>query len=66
MLINKIGNIYDKLFGYSVSIIKYLVYCILFLSNKHKNKIEPVGKALIDYFILNRLGKFDRNKTINN
>ena len=62
LLINKIGNIYDKLFGYSVSIIKYLVYCILFLSNKHKNKIEPVGKALIDYFILNRLGKFDRNQ----
>ena len=54
LLINKIGNIFDKLFGYFVSMIKYIII-VFFFGDKHKHKIEPVGKALVDYFIFNRL-----------
>lgn len=60
LLINKIGSHLDKFLGYSVSIIKYILYCFLFYIPKHRRKIRPVGKAIIDFFILNRLGEYDR------
>jgi len=61
LLIKKIGTFFDKFFGYSISIIKWFIYLILFLNPKHRVKIIPVGKAIFDFF-LNRLGSFDRDK----
>ena len=61
LLINKIGNFYDKFFGYSVSIIKFLLYLIFSFQEKHRKKIIPVFFALIHFF-QNKLGNFDRSK----
>lgn len=61
LLIKKIGTFYDKLFGYSVSIIKWFIYLILFINPKHRIKISPVGKAILDFF-LGKLGNFDRKR----
>ena len=60
LLIKKIGSLSDKLFGYSISLAKYLLYCFLFFDPKHRRKIRPVGQAIIDFFIFNRFGKYDR------
>ena len=61
LLIRKIGTFFDKLFGYSISVVKWFIYLILFLHPRHRIKIIPVGKAIIDFF-LNNLGEFDRQK----
>ena len=60
LLIKKIGNFYDKFFGYSVSILKFLLYLIFSFQEKHRRKIIPVLFAIIHFF-QNKLGKFDRS-----
>jgi GT2 family glycosyltransferase len=60
LLIKKIGSLSDKFFGYTVSILKFSIYCFLFFLPKHKIKIQPVGKAIIDFFIFKRFGEYDR------
>lgn len=60
LLIKKIGTLFDKLLGYSTCIIKYSFYILLFFNSKHRRKIKPVGKAIVDFFIFNRLGDYDR------
>lgn len=67
LLIKKIGSALDKFFGYTISIIKFIAYCFLFFRFNHRRKIFPVGKAIIDFFIYDRLGEYDRkfnNKSI--
>lgn len=65
LLISKIGSFSDKLFGYSVSIIKWFAYCFFFMNKKHRLKIVPVAFSIFDFFSHN-LGDFDRkNKRFN-
>lgn len=59
VLIKKIGTIGDKFFGYSISIIKFILYCCLFMTKKHSAKIIPVFFA-IKHFIEGKLGDHDR------
>ena len=61
LLIKKIGTPLDKLFGYSVAILKFFVYLAFFLKKKHRKKIKPVFFAII-HFHLNKVGDFDRKK----
>lgn len=63
VLIKKIGTIGDKLFGYSISLIKFFLYCCLFMKKKHSAKIIPVFFA-IKHFIEGKLGDYDRNNQI--
>lgn len=63
LLIKKIGNFYDKFFGYSISIIKFILYCTLFFIKKHNYKIVPVYFAILHFFS-NKLGSFDRDNKI--
>ena len=63
VLIKKIGTIGDKLFGYSISLIKFFLYCCLFMKKKHNAKIIPVFFA-IKHFIEGKLGDYDRNNQI--
>ena len=63
VLIKKIGTIGDKLFGYSISLIKFFLYCCLFMKKKHNSKIIPVFFA-IKHFIEGKLGDYDRNNQI--
>ena len=63
VLIKKIGTIGDKLFGYSISLIKFFLYCCLFMKKKHNVKIIPVFFA-IKHFIEGKLGDYDRNNQI--
>jgi GT2 family glycosyltransferase len=63
LLIKKIGNIWDKIFGYSIFFIKFFFFIILFLNNKNKDKIIPVFFAGLHFF-QNKLGEHDRKNTI--
>ena len=60
LLINKIGSYGDKIIGYSISIIKFFLYCVFSFKQKQRKKILPVLKSLIDFFIFKRYGDFDR------
>jgi hypothetical protein len=60
LLIKKIGTQFDKLIGYTISLVKFIIYIFLFSSKRHRQKIIPVGKAIIDFFLFNRLGNYDR------
>ena len=60
VLIKKIGTLFDKIFGYSVSIIKFILYGVLIFNKNHRYKLHPVFLALI-HFYQNKLGDFDRN-----
>jgi hypothetical protein len=60
VLISKIGSFSDKLFGYSVSMIKSLLYLLFFFKKKHRFKIFPIFLAW-KHFYQNKLGEFDRN-----
>lgn len=64
LLISKIGTYNDKIVGYSISIIKFFLYCVFSFKQKQRKKIRPVLKSLIDFFIFKRYGDFDRK--INN
>jgi GT2 family glycosyltransferase len=59
LLLKKIGTKSDKLFGYTISIIKLMIYIFLLFSKKQRNKIIPVIKAYRDFFIFNRFAKYD-------
>ena len=61
VLVKKIGTILDRIFGYSIAILKFTIYCILFFHPKHKYKIVPVFYAL-KHFFENKLGSYDRSK----
>jgi len=63
VLIQKIGTWLDKLFGYSISLIKFILYVFLFFKKRHRVKIQPVFFALV-HFYTNKLGDFDRKKQI--
>ena len=63
VLIKKIGTISDKFFGYTISLIKFFLYCCLFMKKKHNVKIIPVFFA-IKHFIEGKLGDYDRNNQI--
>lgn len=59
VLIKKIGTFQDKFFGYTISLIKFLLYCCLFMVKRHRVKIVPVFFA-IKHFIEKKLGDYDR------
>jgi len=61
VLIKKIGTIFDKIFGYLISILKFIIYCFLFFHPKHNFKIVPVFFAL-KHFFEKKLGHYDRSK----
>jgi GT2 family glycosyltransferase len=63
VLIQKIGTLFDKIFGYSVSIIKLILYVFLIFKKRHRIKILPVSRALV-HFYQNKLGDFDRKNKI--
>ena len=63
VLIKKIGTLFDKIFGYSFSIIKFILYVLLIFKKRHRIKIQPVFFALI-HFYQNKLGDFDRKNKI--
>ena len=60
LLIKKIGTFMDQFIGFSFHIIKFFAYCLLCFYPKHRKKLTPVGKALVDFFIFQRLGDYDR------
>ncbi len=59
VLIKKIGTFGDKFFGYSISFIKFFLYCFFFMNKKHKVKIIPVFFA-IKHFLERKFGDYDR------
>lgn len=59
VLINKIGSIYDKIFGYSFAILKLLISTIFILNKHYSSRILQRYYALI-HFYQNKYGKFDR------
>jgi hypothetical protein len=61
LLIKKIGTLLDKFFGYSISLVKFVLYTLLFFKKKHKKKIIPVFYAIL-HFYQNKLGDFDRKE----
>ena len=63
VVIKKIGTFFDKIFGYSLSIIKFIIYIFLIFKKRHRIKIQPVFFALI-HFYQNKLGDFDRKNKI--
>ena len=63
VLIKKIGTLLDKIFGYSTSAIKFIMYILLVFNEKHRYKIFPVFLALM-HFYQNKLGDFDRKNKI--
>ena len=63
VLIQKIGTWLDKLLGYSISLIKFILYVFLFFKIRHRIKIQPVFFALL-HFYTNKLGDFDRKNQI--
>lgn len=63
VLIKKIGTLLDKIFGYSISTIKFIMYVLLVFNERHRYKIFPVFLALM-HFYQNKLGDFDRNNKI--
>ena len=63
VLIQKIGTWLDKLIGYSISLIKFILYVFLFFKKRHRIKIQPVFFALV-HFYTNKLGDFDRKNQI--
>jgi len=63
VLIQKIGTWLDKLFGYSISLIKLILYVVLIFKKKHRIKIQPVFLALL-HFYTGKLGNHDRKYKI--
>ena len=63
VLIKKIGTLLDKIFGYSTSAIKLIMYVVLVFNERHRYKIFPVFLALM-HFYQNKLGDFDRKNKI--
>lgn len=59
VLIKKIGNFSDKLFGYSISIIKLLLSLILIFKTDHSSKILQRFYA-VKHFIQKKYGTYDR------
>jgi hypothetical protein len=62
VLIKKIGTISDKFFGYSISILKLIIYLLLFFKLRHRIKIVPVSLAILHFF-QKKYGEFDRKST---
>jgi len=63
VLIKKIGTWLDKLFGYSISLIKLILYFVLIFKKKHRIKIQPVFLALL-HFYTGKFGNHDRKYKI--
>jgi len=63
LLIQKIGTWLDKLFGYSISLIKLILYVVLIFKKKHRIKIQPVFLALL-HFYTGKFGNHDRKYKI--
>ena len=63
VLIRKIGTWHDKFFGYSISLIKFMLYVFFFFKKRHRIKIQPVFFAIV-HFYKNKLGAFDRKNQI--
>ena len=59
LLINKIGNGLDKFFGYSFSIIKFLLSIPLLFNNYYSSRFLQRYFALIHFF-QHKYGKYDR------
>ena len=59
LLIKKIGNLSDKFFGYSVSILKFLL-SFLFIFNRYYSSRIFIRFFAIKHFIQSRYGKYDR------
>ena len=62
LLVKKIGTMNDKILGYTISIIKFVLYCFFCFKKKHREKIKPVFKSLCDFFLFKRYGDYDRKK----
>lgn len=67
VLIKKIGNIYDKFFGYSFAILKLLISFLLSFKKEHSSRLIQRYYGLI-HFLQKKYGKYDRvnYKKINN
>jgi len=61
VLIKKIGSMTDKIFGYTMYLIKLFAMCLLFI--KYKKKILPVYLAFF-HFLSNKYGDYDRKTKV--
>ena len=59
LLIKKIGNLSDKVFGYSISIIKFLMSFLLIFNRYYSSRIL-IRYLAIKHFAQKKYGKFDR------
>ena len=59
VLIKKIGNIYDKFFGYSFAILKLFLSFFLILNNSYSSRLIQRYYAIVHFF-QKKYGKFDR------
>lgn len=59
LLIYKIGSKFDKIFGYSLSLIKFFVSIPLLFNNYYSSRFIPRYFAII-HFLQNKYGKYDR------
>lgn len=59
LLIKKIGNLSDKFFGYSVSILKFL-FSFFFIFNRYYSSRILIRFLAIKHFIQSKYGEFDR------
>ena len=61
VLIKKIGSFFDKLFGYSIFLIKFLFMVFFSFRKKYSSRLIQICYAGI-HFIYNKYGNYDRQK----